>query len=1704
MDWNRRGSNAAVAPRQYLAPNSSAATAIQSQAVYSQPGQFSHNLLLQNLLQAQNTEDFTKAQKAALNFRTIKPRAPASQVPVGQPSLTYNSVQQADPQSGIIGQHPAGANYRTPAYANPAQQAAQQSQTITQQFGANGFSATAAQQLSQNPQPLRPYQSSGFSAAAPQQTAAQNSQLMTNYPTNGCNVAACQQPAAQPPTQNSQLVTNYASSGFNVSAHQQPASQQPAQNSQVQQNYHPSAYNVISAQQNYQPNVNIKYPQQSMLRQNPFTSTGQSSNSVQTPYQQMAPNGQNALVSYVSTQQVPTVTNTAATMTGYRNTIATNPTAANGMPLAHANLAFQQVPVGQRQNGFENQSAQPLNNAMNAVKPPPAYNQPPPVYNQPSANRPTLTLSSVVTGPIQQNLVSQRQTYAAPGQTSATAQSQMNELQLSTEQELYKLMKICRNVKRKYELLNQINNLYRQGQQAMVSQENAGSSARAPPLISSLGSQRSQVMDMLTSQLNLSQAVPVPNPQQANAGSNFSGQNVYENASVSSQPNTHQPQSTHMPVDSQNLCRQNNFVFSGQTKAGNDSSSTLQSPESEPLITRRPPKVQRTLIDQSTFNPSNENVSHNTSVPSKDRFCTTGTNGNGQHTSVSWEAIEASLPLWMSTPTSSSESTHPSTATGLTSSTLEDCRLLEEVSRSLNEFAPAAPAQKPDSANPNQANPQVAIVSPLVQTKQLLPESCLLSKVCLQSPDVKSGSIEGSVTSHENESFDKILRMLETIESNTVGNVGASRPKETLEDASLLPSSTVPPSQNEHEQNLSNDVIEIIDDSLQITSVCTLVEGNTLYDSSVALMFESSPTKGGSELLKHIKREKTEAPSSTCSYSDKVTVKKEPSDDGDNEPCQMHESSLHCAGVPSLDVQADQTVAPISEAYNDLQSSAISDQLTDLLTEFPYGIKDYIAEGLSDSIHAPSGSPTDRPVVDKVLLPSVSSKSQEEDVDQSDGNKRSEVVFTLSTDVQPTSENISAPKVNMESSTPKEACDLRAESELELTVDRDVDETYVPTDTASEDGFEIISDSPISSIHITLLDPEEISNIFPDEQMSPDTEKAKEIKLEKLQPSESTEKPQMELPSQKKNSDTETGEEEKDMFCCLFSWLTHTNGNAPKCKCKKLEFSKEQELSAERLKPVSANLQTLPSPQRSDPVLPNLKPKVLKTMQPVDTPPKLDLMVPNTINHYLQPMDKPPILEPVVSPAKGLQTSSQISIVQKESILKNSSLVNGFQIKDNAVCNEKHLATKPGKGEPKHKKKSRKIKADGSRKSEKLIVKTDFLRLKHKEKRSDEEKTSGNRNSHDGSLKSSEVEPRKRPQGERESATQTVSENVEQPFPKQQGDESRNRSRFFHEVEKSSQSYHDRKHKEKESHSEQTVNKVEQYLARKRKIINKRLESRTEPREPSGDARQMHVENPSSEQSNKLKNITFHVKRPSSAKYNGALKTKDIHANTSKTYYRPSENRQQSKGPSESGHRKLKDSPSSHKKELVKKILGRKLSSYKDKLYLSPCVGSKPSYQNLAKLQIGHYPNKPAYVERRKSLESPSYARPSNSSGKNETGESPKMLQFKLCPEFDHGSPKTQAQSEEEKSSKAQSIVEGIKSSKEAWCSSVPFKKRKMEGFDSQGFQALLPDAQALAYKPLEKTSARPAQNTQLTFNLFRQRYQEQRSRSLDGSLSNL
>ncbi|KAM4037199.1 retroelement silencing factor 1 [Anomaloglossus baeobatrachus] len=1872
MDWSRNANGAVAHPnnQQYLQQStSSIASTMPSQTTHLPPNyclSVQNPNYLKQLLSAQSSQEILQIQQSALSRRQM-PSTPVQQTTQGssmaQYNASYNLVQMANnvpnQQSSHNVQNPALQSFQVQTYPVAFLQTFQQAQSlpVVQQ------QAQSLPVVQQQTQSLPVVQQQAQSLPVVQQQAQslpvvqQQAQSLPVVQQQAQSLPVVQQQAQSLPVvqQQAQSVQFYGANGYNSREVQQPMQGNQSRgyshkgtSQQMDHSYFAKNHNR-NTRRNYRtlaPHANAP-PSYSIPNGN--------SNSSVVPYTAtndnvhfLTPNSQNAqnLQMGSNLQTVP-LTNTLQPQGGMND--------------------YVQSSQGQMMPGFASGFA---NNSSN-VLPSASVGRLPPPYTQSNTNTSNVYVNQPNSNPNQtfgeQNV---QQPYTASQDQHSVALPPLGhsgnvpqEQRQNNMRDILSLLKIYQNIKYNYILLNRENNLLRQKMQS-AAQDNPGSSAVKPPLISTLPSEivptnnpkgvqevsqnstaqnqtpATHGVQSLTSYA-ISSNVPVQNiTHPSNSFSSYV--NPTHNADVLSQRNSTGFENGHMNLGANSSGQ----AVSSETIQGQDPQTSMVSTQANNQYFssgNTNGNVSQDGLNISSF----QNCAQTTSTSSESCNPVQTTNGSNPFgkrllTSTSREAIKASLPLWKSVPSE----TEPKK--NVVTSTQNALHFLEEMA------AGVTLTQKPEHSGSNISKgiePQIAIVPPLVQIKVLVNDVNQCPKVISQVEGVANNEVNGL---KENDSLSNILLALDSV------NVDAAK---TNPDNIQPRSNVVSASPCKVDQN-STEIIELVDDDLQISGICTLVEGNSLYNSSIAMMFNGSPlikteaedhhsVEGflGDTNIYDISQANTASSTiETMDNNPEVKGEFEPivnsSDDsqGTNVYCPeiqpgqdltASNTNVYC---PEIDPGKDVTV---SDMFG-LESNTVSDQLSELLTEFPFGIKNFVPEIKPKSIKVSLEKIREKHEIPKSSVPfscdlmrdgSIEEPPTKYDMDTStiegsltqyilgsstheeskneytmngatDDKLKTEYDMDTATIEGSLTQYILGRSINEESkneytmdgATYDESKTeyimntlINQESKMEHTIDTSTKEIApqktevkvkreptpeVPIDEMTfdeNDGFEVC-ESPDGSIQIILLNKDQMTEFFPDEDSPKPVVKDEESPVDHYEKIESPvvdaaahyekmnspvvdaaahyekmnspvvdaaahyekinspvvdaaahyekinspvvdaaahlekiESPVVDVAARsiKKEPDAvTTPSPEKQLFCCLFSWLNHTNGNAPKCNCKQKELEESEGWD------------------------------ICENNDELNTDPSADVLKPTTAGYESSVTDH------CKSKFNEVKNSELLPPVKGSKLerIEVSSKGNSPQKKSELALSEKHLKENQSRKEPKHydytadqkilqprsyiedhnSKKVKdhfsghKSKFDSPQKSEKLIVKTDFLKNKHllKMKRKYKDKTS--HVEQDGARPVPKIntevgESAKSLIIDRIFGSKAKNEKSKSSSTTQQYGRSMNKIKSYGSSDKPysrSQSSSVGKRKERiksrgESRfeKEKRVPSVQEYLVRKREGCNNRFGSKVDQREESAGVRHRVVEKSSVETNEN--NSPPKLQRPiSPLKIN--VKTKNLE---SENIRQAQKGQPKSSGTYESLHRKHRGPPSTHgNRSLVNKRHDQKISSGKEKIYLTPCDGTKlNSYEgiSLTKLQIRCSPEKPGYFERRKSLDDYVQNKPSKSETKNE--DAPKMLEFKLCPEFVNRSPSAQEKKGEPKQPKEKSVIEGIKSKKEAWCIGIPFKKRKIN-MDSED-QGHPSPPQETSSQSTQKPPSRPVQNSQTTFNVFKQLYHEQRSKSLDGSL---
>ncbi|XP_073423738.1 retroelement silencing factor 1 [Dendrobates tinctorius] len=1686
MDWSTNSNGAVAHPnnQQYLQKStSSTASTMPIQTAYM-PSNFcppaQNQSFLKGLLGAKSPEEILQIQRSVLST-TQKPTTQVQQTTQVSSPGQYNTYNLLHMTSNAANQQ-SGRNAQNLVLQNL------QVQTYPVAFLQNFQQAQPVPGVHQQAQPVPGV----HQQAQPVPGVHQQAQ-----PVPGVHQQAQPVPGVH---QQAQPVPYYGANGFNSREVQQPLQGIQSLRYSHKRTSQQMVYSYLAKKQsqnttqNYQQLMpNASYPTSySVQNGNSNTSVGPYNDKnvpVLTPNSQ---NGQN--IQMGSNFQTVPLTNT---LQSQRNL---NDYVQNSQGQIMPNFS----------SGFSNSSSNVF---------PSGTGQMPPPYSQSNTNASNVYVNQAF--PNQNQNVQQSYTATTQDQYSVAVPPLANggnvpqDQRNSNMQDILALLKIYQNIKHKYLLLNKANNLLRQKIQCS-SQDNSVSSTVKPPLISTLSDNTVPTNPMVSQEesQNLAaqnQSPPthvVQNPTLYDNSLNVPVQNItYPSNSFSSNVN---------PTNNADVLSQRNYTSfeNGQMNFGTNSSG--QAVSSETLQGRNSQKQSTVSIQTnnqylSSSNVNNGNISqdrHNSSVPNvaqttTSESCDTVQTTNSSNlyakcllTSKSRDAIKASLPLWKSVP-SETEPTH-------VNSIQNTLHLLEEMA------AGVTLTQKSEHSGSNASKgiePQIAIVNPLVQIKKLVNMN-----QCPKGEEVANDKV------NELKEIDYISSMLLELDS-AKSNLDNIQPRSNMVSSSPC---SVEVSSSNVDQNATKNV-ESVDDGLQISGICSLVEGNTFYNSSIAMMFEDSlQTQSDSPLIKTEAKDQNSmegfledtnicnvSQANNLSLTTEMIASK--SDlQGETEPSVDFQDDQQGTNVYGLEIQPGQDLTA-SDMFG-LESDTGSDQLSELLTEFPFGIKNYMSVNKPESkkMSLQNTSKTEIPKssvpfscdTESDLLIEASQTKYSMDISANEESK-TEYSIDGSTHEESKTGDIMDMFTNLESNTgyivdtstkemelPKTEFKVKSEPTPELPINE-------VTPVQFEDECFEICESPDRNIHITLMSKDQITEIFPEEDSAKPVVHGEESPVDHFENKfeapvvDVAESSTKEVPVYETTQSSET-------YCCVLKWARQINKHAPKCVCKPIYM---EEIEGLDLYENAKKLNTDPSTAVIEPKTAGFEPSTdhckIKSAE-------------KKHDEFLPPVNKCPKIEPVKVSSEG-KSSPQEKKKSEKHRKENLSLKELKQ--GDSSANQKILQPRSYLEDHNGKKdkdlfSGSKSKVDGPRKVEKLIIKTDFLKNKHllKMKRKYIEKTSHVEESSARSVQKINTQAGEPPKafiidkifGSKAKHEKSKSSAI---TPQQSG-RSTSKIKSFH----SSDKLHSRSHglsvgkrkernKTRESHFERVkkVPSVQEYLERKRELCNnKRSGTKVDHRDESAEIRNKVTEKYSMERSENnsppkllrpLSPIKIKVKTRN-LEYEGIYKTQKGQPKTSGAY--------------ESLHKKHRGPSGSHGKGSMKKRHD-KIGYDKEKIYLTPCDGTRlNSYEgiSLTKLQIRCSPEKPGYFERRQSLDSYMHKKPSESETKSR--DSPKMLEFKLCPEFVNRSPTVQEQKGEPKVTTAKSIVEGIKSKKEAWCIGIPFKKRKIFPED-QGHQS--PPSSTSSIRSTQKQNSRPVQDSQTTFNVFKQLYHEQRSKSLDGSL---
>ncbi|XP_053574998.1 retroelement silencing factor 1 [Bombina bombina] len=1107
----------------------------------------------------------------------------------------------------------------------------------------------------------------------------------------------------------------------------------------------------------------------------------------------------------------------------------------------------------------------------------------------------------------------------------------------------------------------------------------------------------------------------------------------------------------------------------------------------------------------------------------------------------SLEALETCLALWKSSSKNENANSQPALAEQ------KSVKVMAEKNGSKHTtIAPILSScealltsgQKQDTAThtaPKGTEPQIAIVSPLIKAKtNSAQHSTSTTKV--QCPVIEEGSV--CSLSHIKE---KIEVFITRITAEKINDVDVKSPLaiEKGQSETMLQSDSLnvsPKCKSSSSQAFDSQVEfnmdrsdEEINDTLQIASICSLAEGNSFYDSSIAMIFDDALQPDGQSVL--IKQDtvldveqKMQGTKATDILGSVTYNPSKEVDSSINENLETDFSQLKAIDyLQVMDSKVDGTEdndGEHSKLTVDMpDSNSVTDQLTELLTEFPFGIKNYMSENsyagaresltkekseekivsipvgqnrfdcLENSVSSPSNIQLTILTQEEIAkhFPDVADTLSQTHEEPRADCCQSEVGFVESQemDLNVRLDLVEGPQIEQTVDTCQNTTPIVESQEFCVSFSTN---QKIETDLKNSDGNTDAHENLNTEVEVT---PENVTfnedlsdknvnqetdtnpknsvvNIFPDEDMN------KEIETKSNNPVNKVPDKNLNETEPKEKNSSVNKVPDKNLFCCLFSWLTHAYGSAPKCACK------------------------VPDGK-------NLRPTVMGNkdiaVQSV-VKPSIKISSSNSAESYKQENIQKPLYEDVVS--------------------SNERNLEGSQDLNCDKYTEDEFKSVDKKCEPPLEKKrlnsidernfTLNIKPEREDSATKLIIKTDFLKTKHfgkeklKRKEGHKKQKGPSKKVNDSSVGFSKHLDRALQQPQSSTDSNAGKETCSSPERNQCKLINISLKSFRPPIEANlSNSVHKEKNvytKSKEStHFAQTkkVLTIQEYLQRKRE--------RDGSKKHETGTMECHEKekNQSLGEKDKLQHISGqsnYLKRKSSAGIKSPFKQKD-QPRLSKTYSPLKKNKV--KESISQGGKKSKQRSSDKKQHKGNGPEHLKtFGSSKDKIYLSPCVSIKRTSHesiSLTKLEFRPSPEQPIHKSRRKSCEPTLRATSSNPTVKKQS-ESPKMLEFKLFPELLQRRHSLQDRPRDPKTdTKDKCAVEGIKSKKEAWFKDIPFKKRKLECLGEQGKTPST--STGLNSTSAERDAVRQNQDSKNTFNTYKKMYLEKRCRSLDVNLAN-
>uniref|UniRef100_A0A8C5MYB2 Uncharacterized protein n=1 Tax=Leptobrachium leishanense TaxID=445787 RepID=A0A8C5MYB2_9ANUR len=1097
-----------------------------------------------------------------------------------------------------------------------------------------------------------------------------------------------------------------------------------------------------------------------------------------------------------------------------------------------------------------------------------------------------------------------------------------------------------------------------------------------------------------------------------------------------------------------------------------------------------------------------------------------------------------------------------------------------------------------------------AIVSPLVPSKTMNPteseKSALTSEPIVMDGGVYNPNEQvntfkgdlGNVTPGTVHGSFKEQLLKELLAVKCVFDAVRSEEKQTLDsatgDPSLLQKQSVDEPQNEQLIRMLSDESETEQDgSFQISGICSLAEGNSFYDSSVAMIFKDTSLlpEAHSPLSKTEMDMAVDQPESPgigqtsgsiqplCTESIEVSLEKPEQTvrDGSLQPAAAYVEFVDETAVQALDAEHN-SVEPseMDKTSLHLESTELPDQLTELLSEFPLGIENYI----SNPVHEPPSSPVKEnlPFVVKVCtltepLPELTQILKEtwssgelflsfkEQLPQTPSMctlaeelPQTPSICTLAEELPQTpsictlAEELPQPEpVSMEESV-QERVPLAIKEEI-LEIEEELPEP-VSMEESVQERVPVAIKEEILEIDGELPEPvsmeesvqervpvaikEEIPQIdrvqspflecpWSSDRKSPvempvlsrevegvrtaveDPKLANQSEGTKFSTTGEQDSPSEErgFESSKKKNSTQMQE-----FCCLFKWLTHSYGKAPKCSCDEKAAKSAQQPATNSAKdkmPVAS-----PELNSSECLLPTSPENLLvdeeHTKSPSDTKFKASgpregqpcVMKPREIKPKPSNKEYKQVVPDGVQriheqkKPKGLERSERR---EPKPVFKND----GHVQHDNTESKNCSRAEKPNKQTSDHL---------TSRKVDKLIIKTDFLKYSKDRHHSKERKSAqllnaaGERS--DGSSSTSQSHD---PERRRESSKNS-GEKGRPPSPRRPSAERCLKPSSWKPATEKSKPFPsglDRSlplKSDDKPYEGQKPRGMPEHWQRRQHSENqgKGQEPAMAPLSPEKDYKRYNHSVKQKVRQSWSGHYVSHIKIKSPVK---AFKRSPEQITLAKNYNQFK--KEISKSKSSNKHTASTQGGQGRMSSSNKASDPKKSSSKsKDKLYLGPCYtvsNQSPNSIRLAKLEIRSAPDDIG-KKRKKSCEQ---SKPSRTSEKS--AESPKMLQFKLCPELLQKSPSVHVRQEEPQAEKEHCRIQSIKSKKEAWYRDLPLKKRRVEGSEEQRDQVYPASSEPTSPAPLPETeSTRQFQESKAaTFQAFQKMFMEKRSRSLEG-----